>query len=179
MEALNQLAVDLDLRDSWRLLHPEDKEYAWSRNQPFTARRLDYMFVSSRLTTNLEQSEILSLPHSDHRAVFTSLTFHKYKRGPSFWKLNNSLLRDAVYINRVHKTMSDFSQEQTDINPHAKWELCKVQIRELSIAYSKHTQRTRRDRMKEYQNKLNNIERECRVHGKGRQDGAVLLKIKK
>ena len=45
MEALNQLAVDLDLQDSWRLLHPEDKEYTWSRNQPFTASQAPRLYV--------------------------------------------------------------------------------------------------------------------------------------
>ena len=41
VEALNTLTVELDLHDCWRIKHGNEREYTWSRNQPFTARRLD------------------------------------------------------------------------------------------------------------------------------------------
>ena len=54
VEALNKLTVDLDLHDCWRMEHGDEREYTWSRNQPFTARRLDYVFTSASLTSNCE-----------------------------------------------------------------------------------------------------------------------------
>ena len=36
----NDLLSDCDLHDTWRLFHPEDKEYTWRKKNPFVARRL-------------------------------------------------------------------------------------------------------------------------------------------
>ena len=36
VEALNKLTADLDLHDCWRVKHGNEREYTWSRNQPFT-----------------------------------------------------------------------------------------------------------------------------------------------
>ena len=38
----NDLLSDCDLYDTWRLFHPEGKEYTWCKRNPFVARRLDY-----------------------------------------------------------------------------------------------------------------------------------------
>ncbi|WP_419623904.1 endonuclease/exonuclease/phosphatase family protein, partial [Thiolapillus sp.] len=98
VEAFNTLVSDLDLTDSWRTLHRDEKEYTWCRNSPFTARRLDYILVSNTLAAHLTHSEITSIPLSDHRAVETTLSFHNFKRGPSYWKFDNSLLKDIHYV---------------------------------------------------------------------------------
>ena len=158
VETLNQLTTDLDLHDSWRTLHPENKDYTWSRNQPFTARRIDYIFISSSLIPYMEQSNIVSFAHSDHRAVCTSLAFHNYKRGPSYWKFNNSLLKDTQYTDQINKTIIDFSQCHNHLNPHAKWELCKIKIQEASLSYSKQKQLNKRNKAKEIQEKLTHME---------------------
>ena len=120
--SVNPLITHLDLQDSRRILHPEEKQYTWDRAHPFTARRIDYLFISSGLTANIEQSEIISFPHSDHRAVTLTLVRHDYKRGPFYRKFNNSLLKDTKYVNHTNNTNQIFSQEtvEANIDPHAK-----------------------------------------------------------
>ena len=86
VEAFYTLVSDLDLTDSWRTLHWDEKEYTWCRNRPFTASRLDYIFVSNTLAAHLIHSEIISVPLSYHRAIETAFSFHNFKRGPSYWK---------------------------------------------------------------------------------------------
>ena len=161
VESLNQLVTQLDLQDSWRIQHPDEKKYTWNRFHPFTARRIDYLLISSSLTANIEESEIISFPHSDHRVVTLSLILHNYKRGPSYWKFNNSLLRDTAYVNHMNNTITAFQQKNSsdlNINPHAKWELCKIKIREATIAYSKDKQRNKRSEYRETLEKLNELE---------------------
>ena len=36
----------IQFNDSWRLLNGNKKRFTWSSNSPFTARRLDYIFVN-------------------------------------------------------------------------------------------------------------------------------------
>lgn len=160
VEALVQLAVDLDLHDSWRSLNPECKQCTWCRHHPFTARRLDYILTSNNLTPNTVHSEILTFAHSDHRAVLTTMSFHDYQRGPSYWKFNNSLLKDKAYVSVINNIIEESSRDETKLSPHTKWELCKIRIREQSIAYSKHKRQKQKDNIKIMQTKLQLLENE-------------------
>ncbi|WP_419615349.1 endonuclease/exonuclease/phosphatase family protein, partial [Thiolapillus sp.] len=160
VEAFNTLVSDLDLTDSWRTLHRDEKEYTWCRNSPFTARRLDYILVSNTLAAHLTHSEITSIPLSDHRAVETTLSFHNFKRGPSYWKFNNSLLKDIHYVETTKSLLQKHSEEQTNLDPHAKWELCKIRIREHTITYSKQKALKNRNKQKELLAQLTQIEKE-------------------
>lgn len=179
ISGLNQMVTDLDLYDSWRVLNPENKEYTWCRNHPFTARRLDYIFVSQDLLNLTQETEISTLIHSDHRAVTTTIAFHKYKRGPSFWKLNNSLLTQATFLQHINNTIEDFKQNcDQGIDPHSKWELCKIKIREASQSYSKRQQQSKRDKMADTQNRLNTLERAISIHPKDDKLKAEMVKLK-
>ena len=42
VQTLNQLVVNIDARDIWKLQNKEEREYTWNRSHPFTARRIDY-----------------------------------------------------------------------------------------------------------------------------------------
>ena len=46
VECFNNFITDSELNDVWRLFNPGKKEYTWSRNNPFIARRLDYIFAT-------------------------------------------------------------------------------------------------------------------------------------
>ena len=75
VQALNQLVVNIDAHDVWRLQNEEGREYTWNRSHPFTARRLDYVFVTSPLLPYVESSRIISFALSDHRAVESTFKF--------------------------------------------------------------------------------------------------------
>ena len=82
VEALQDLILNTDLNDVWRLQHEDQREYTWSRNNPFIARRLDYIFTSSALLPYVESSEIKSTPFSDHRLVKIEIKFNHFKKRP-------------------------------------------------------------------------------------------------
>ena len=44
VQELNSLVSSCDLYDTWRLFNPSNKEYSWSKKNPFIARRLDYIY---------------------------------------------------------------------------------------------------------------------------------------
>ena len=41
------LLSNCNLPNTWRLFHPEGKEYTWCKINPFVARRLDYILKNS------------------------------------------------------------------------------------------------------------------------------------
>ena len=57
------------LQDCWRVIKGDLKEYTWSRNNPFVARRLDYIFCDPVLVANVENVYIKHMSTSDHKAV--------------------------------------------------------------------------------------------------------------
>ena len=73
-DSFRELINSLELIDSWRTINQEERQYTWSRNHPFIARRLDYIFVTESLIENIQQSQIISVPLTDHRAVETNIS---------------------------------------------------------------------------------------------------------
>ena len=57
------LLSDCDLRDTWRLFHPENKEYTWCKKNPFVATRLDYILTNSMLFEKKTLNEIFTILH--------------------------------------------------------------------------------------------------------------------
>ena len=95
----NDLFSDCDLHDTWRLFHPEDKEYTWRKKNPFIARRLDYILTNSMLFDKTIECDIHSVASTDHRSCSVLITFAENERGPGYWKFNKSLLKDLAYVN--------------------------------------------------------------------------------
>ena len=139
VEMFKRKMVNLNLYDTWRLFNPDNKEYTWHRKSPMIARRLDYIFSNSDLFDKIISCEIMSAPATDHRAVIAEVQFTQVKRGPYYWKFNNSLLKDIEYVNGVHELIDGLlgDMEQSENDYQLLWDLCKIRIREFSIQFSK------------------------------------------
>ena len=133
IDAMNSLS----LVDSWRLLHPTEKAYSWSRCNPPAARRLDYIFVSESLASSVRHSIIKGIGFSDHRLVVSIIDATPFKYGKGLYKLNTSLLTDINYCDMIVNQIKTTSEEYKDINPHLKWEMIKVNVKESSQQYSR------------------------------------------
>ena len=94
MLSFRETVASLDLHDIWRTHHPLEKQYTWSRPNPFTARRLDYIFCDTYTLSKLSTSTIETFAHSDHKMVKITIKSNDFKRGPGYWKFNASLLTD-------------------------------------------------------------------------------------
>ena len=98
---VDQIKNDLNLVDPWRELHIGEKMFTWRQPTPFKAARLDYFLVTSELMSLVNKIEILPGYRSDHSLVKLSLNLNQFKIGPSYWKFNNSLLRDDEYVKQT------------------------------------------------------------------------------
>lgn len=119
----NNFIDDMDLTDGWRLSHPDEKQYSWSRKTPFTARRLDYIFFGRSVIPFVEVTEIQSLGFSDHRAVRSTMKFSPFQRGPSYYKLNISLFRDTIYVKKIKDTIKATREAYSDLDAHIIWDM--------------------------------------------------------
>ena len=163
--ALSNLLQGQNLQDSWRLVHPEEKSYTWSRVQPPTAKRLDYIFTSESMSSYITDSGIKSVGFTDHRMVISNFIFSTFKRGKGMFKLNTSVLKDIEYcriiIREIHKTQLEYN----NVNPHLLWEMIKINIKEITQIYCKSKKREREDREHELRQQLQELEDQYTVEG--------------
>jgi len=105
IESIESIKSELDLIDIWRLRNPSEIRYTWrgkSRGKQVLFRRLDYFFISDDLQPIVKKTDIIPAPATDHSAIVLELkSFDEGKRGPSFWKFNNSLLNDNEYVKEM------------------------------------------------------------------------------
>ena len=59
-----------------------------------------------------------------------------YIRGPGYFKLNNSLLLDSEYQQRIKENINDIANINKDANPNTLWEIIKGTIRNETIKYA-------------------------------------------
>ena len=105
-----ELQNSLDLVDIWRIRNPYTNRYTFRQPNPFLQRRLDYFLVSNCLQDSIELADII-IPAvcTDHSAIVLRFSWAgKKQRGSSYWKFNNSLLLDNVYIKGMRGNLEEF-----------------------------------------------------------------------
>ena len=98
---LSELEV-LEITDIWRQVHPELREFTWRKIRPHPIfERLDFFLISQAMSQLVLKVDIKPGLQTDHSAVLLELDLTLVLRGPSYWKLNTSLLRDADYLEKL------------------------------------------------------------------------------
>ena len=156
IETMETIMQEYDLCDIWRLRNPVLKRYTWrgagqgksSTPGKFLQRRLDFFLVSDELQPFVVNCDIIPAPSTDHSAITMKFeTFQEGKRGPSFWKFNNSLLENEKYIIELTHKIKSYKNNLNENNitsPQLRWELLKYEIRKFSIHFSKNLAKTRK-----------------------------------
>ena len=152
-----------DLVDIWRIRNFNKHRYTWRNSSSKILRRLDFWLISDNLQEDIKQTEIGPSMKSDHSLI--SLEFDSVrdqKHGPSFWKLNTSLLDDSEYVNMINTEYPNWLREFEEItDKRVLWDLIKYRIRQVSIAYSKDKQKNRRNVFKKLMLELKQAEEAC------------------
>ena len=84
-----------ELIDVWREVYPE------KRGNTVQQGRLDYFLMSDELMLDLNGFKINPSYRSDNSPVFLKLKTEGKKSGKQYWKFNNSLLKDKIYISII------------------------------------------------------------------------------
>lgn len=99
---LNEIIDRYNLVDVWRALNPSKKQFTWRKFNSNKQGRLDYFLISENLMADMKDVAIKSGYRSDHSIITLDINKSSYKeKTNSFWKFNNSLLRDKDYVQTV------------------------------------------------------------------------------
>ena len=109
-----ELCSDLSLIDIWRELNMESKEFTWRKPNGTKKARLDFFLISELLFSQITESNISSGYRTDHSLIYTTLGHKKDKKNKTFWKFNNSLLKDPTYVAAIKEVIKETKIQYAD-----------------------------------------------------------------
>ena len=111
VKKFNENIQELALRDIWRLRNNGVKSFSWSSRNPFTARRLDYIFLSETLVRYCTRVKMEEFGFTDHKSIVIECDFNKLEKGPGYFKFNTSLLKNVDCVNEIKNEINiDYRQ---------------------------------------------------------------------
>ena len=149
------------LADVFREVHPETPGFTWCANRPHPMfSRLDYWLITEAALQYVRNIEILPSYNSDHSLVVMTLAFEPFKRGPGYWKLNTTLLRDPDYVEAMNKLIDIELSIDTPSSYRDKWELIKLAVRNSTLQYTKRKQNSNKQKLLLLEKKLHRLHKE-------------------
>ena len=87
------------------------------------------------------------------------MSFCPQKRGPGYWKLNNSLLYDKDYVKKINRVI-EIETSVENMSAKSKWENLKLAIRNSTLQYSAQCKKSNKLKVEVLECKLKLLEQE-------------------
>lgn len=138
LRAIKSQLTELSLHDSWRTLHPNEKDFTFFSTPHNRYSRLDYLFISQRDLPMLTTTTIDPMYLSDHHPISMTLAFSHTQPRHHIWRLDPSLLTDTATMTAIQQRLLLYFKENDspEISPMMRWEAHKSTIRGELIALS-------------------------------------------
>ena len=156
VDAFKTWSFKMNLTDTWRNFNGESKDFTWSRFNPFCARRLDYIFISSDIFHFVSNVKHIHIASSDHKMV--SIVFQKdeEERGKGYWKINNALLQDPNYLEFMNNKIDNFLSIPYD-NSTQHFELLKAMVKSETIIFCSNKQKQEQNKVTQLNNLIKHL----------------------
>lgn len=137
-KALLDTCNELDLVDTWRTLHPNDKEFTFFPGVHRTSSRIDLIFTPKRSLGNILRCTIGDIIISDHAPVFVQLSNLNPVPRSHTWRFNNFLIHDPKFETFLNDQLEHFLKVNAtpEVSPGLLWDTLKAYTRGLIISYS-------------------------------------------
>ena len=173
---------DFNLVDVFRNLYPDKRTYSWRKFKSIKQSRLDYFLISEDLLGEIRSSTISSGYRSDHSLVTVTLKKKEFKRDRTFWKFNNSLLKDKEYLmtikNVIETTKKQYAnivyspdkintigadEIQFTVSDQLFFETLLMEIRGKTISYASYKKKKEIEEEKSLKDRLTNLETDTAI----------------
>ena len=127
--------IKSNLIDTFRVTHKSQRLYTYS--SPTNSKsRIDRVYVPVCMSGKVVSVSFLDSEVSDHKIVICKF-FKTVKKGKGHYILNNTLLDDPVYIQKVKGIIQEFQDNVEDYNSYRLlWDFLKMAIASFSQNYS-------------------------------------------
>ncbi len=168
------------LKDVWKFYCDKKPfRYTYIDKRTSTKSRLDYILISEESCIHHNDVYLVKPLKGDHKAVCVKLKYSVKKKGPGYWKLNSSVLKQELYQKGVQDIIKRTQEQYTNVNSkRIIWELIKINVKEFSIQYCKNAKKKNVKREVEIQQTINNIDVMLDSMSDTNPNRSVLLKEK-
>ena len=115
VDLFEKLLLQCKLKGSRLLTNPNTPGYTYYDKKSSSYSRIDYILISQDMTYEIQNNAVTQPIKNpgviDHSALKISFKINLHKKGPGYWKLNNSILNDKEYNDRVKEIIAETSQE--------------------------------------------------------------------
>ena len=125
---LRALMDDWELTDTWRALHPTEKQFSCYSKSTGTLSRLDLILASPSFLTHLLDVDIGISYQSDHSPVVLQFTLNENERGGGFWRMPDYVISDPEFQARVAAEVKTISICNPEVTPNLLWDTVKASI---------------------------------------------------
>ena len=139
------------------------KQFTYRQKVPFMQSRLDYWIISEDLADFVVKCEIMTSVAPDHSAIYLGFfdrpeNFTR-NRG-SYWKFNNSLCEDPVYVQQMKEEIVKLKRElQLEIqDKRVLWDFLKLKIRQFTQHFSKKLSKYRKEQREKLEKEVKELE---------------------
>ena len=152
-----------DLIDIWRSRNLHEKQYTFRQRSPVVQSRLDYWFISSKLERLVNLCDILVSITPDHSGIRLRLSslVEKYSFGRAYWKFNNSLCEDKVFVEGMNSKIIELERNwRTQFSDKVVfWDFMKMKIREYIICFAREKAKNRRIQIENLEKEIKELEK--------------------
>lgn len=136
--ALLSTCGEINLVDTWRMLHPSEREFTFYSPPHKCHTRIDYFFVPQSVMQSVSSCSIGNIVVSDHAILLLELSLDIESAKSKCWRFDTRLLKDDKFISYLKSEFKIFLSinSQSTNDPSLLWETAKAYIRGIIIAYS-------------------------------------------
>ena len=177
--------IECNLIDSWRELNLEARQYTWRRKDTTKQARLDFFSISESIFMDVISAKILPGYRIDHSQIALQFDFGKFEKGKSYWKFNNSLLKDQNHVGEIKDLIKftklnyiqlDEYMNENNINPipdhqlrfsisdQLFFDILLMEIRGKTIAYTSYKKKMVINRENVLLEEINTLEKETVIN---------------
>lgn len=160
---LSSLIRAADLLDIWRVKHPNVRQYTWVKvnNNRITAARLDRMYVSKQLSSQIIDCSITLVGFTDHNLVSIAISHSQSSNRSSFWHFNIRLLQDKEFCRYFEIFWQQWKMKKSSFeNLRQWWDIGKVNIKRFCLQYTANSTNVLRETIESVENEISSIEAE-------------------
>ena len=129
LEELNEIKQNCNLIDIWRTQNSFQTKFRYENNILDFKSRIDRFYIWSNVKKSFSiRSDITPNNILDHHMICLSLNnITTNKRGPSYWKLNTSILENKDYKQKIEVFWLHWKNKKNSYPDQTKcWDIAKL-----------------------------------------------------
>uniref|UniRef100_A0A670YX33 Reverse transcriptase domain-containing protein n=1 Tax=Pseudonaja textilis TaxID=8673 RepID=A0A670YX33_PSETE len=154
-----KMVDELNLKDIWRERNGKTQQYTFYSNRHLSWSRIDMIWTSSELISNIQEINIETGIWADHNPMTIKW---KGQRRRSRWTLNNAILKEKDFTQWMDKELAFFFSEnkKEDTSMQNVWDTMKAYARGLIMDYTKKKNTRKRQTIKALEDDYKKLEKE-------------------